>query len=671
MSPRPRSRIAWLLSLAVVLGLLSSVVPASAGAPGPAPAPWAGDRKTQVAGPTDDLFRTSSPAMVGDPVFHPCGDRIEGGRCGRIEVWADPRFQGLGTMSVGFVRFPRRDRDTPSQGTIVAVEGGPGYSTIGTRSWYLSLFRPLMDHRSLLLMDLRGTGRSDAIDCPELQTWRTGSHSMSWAAAEAACARQLGPLASRYGSAFAADDLATLLDGLGIEGIDLYGDSYGTFFAQTFAVRHPDLVDTLTVDAAYPIEGADPWWRDLNDAAVVAVRRSCERDPTCQGNPVASLRDLVRRVRREPFEGMAPDADGRRWRVKFTPASMNVALGYSGYSSPIDRELVAASRAALGRHPDTAPLLRILAENEWHYGGGDVHVYSQGLASATSCNDYPLLWDRFASVPERKQGFVDSVADLEDADPRAFDPVRISEWAWSPDAAYRSCIRWPAPKHYVPPFPDAGAYPNVPTLVLVGEFDSVTSPAGSRQVSQDFPGATFVEVPNGYHVTALGDRAHCVERIVRRFVRTTHPGDTACVGRDYPPVRVVARFPETAADVHGSRAHRAAVIAAGTVGDVMARWSSMYGYDGVGLRGGTFKTVGLWTPSWWLRGVRWVQDVPVDGTIESNFGTGVSMARVTLAGGGVPPSTLRIRWNSLTPMRPAVVTGRVGAARVHQRVPTP
>ena len=618
-----------------------------------------------------DTGRSDAGAVVGEPVFHRCGEHIAHARCGSIEVWADPRFPALGTIRVGFVRFPRRDRDSPSRGTIVAVEGGPGYSTIASRSYYQDLFRPLMDRRSLLLMDLRGTGRSDAIDCPELQSWRTASHTMSWAAAEAECAKQLGPLASRYGSAFAADDLATLLDGLHVDGIDLYGDSYGTFFAQTFAVRHADLVDTLTLDAAYPIEGADPWWRDLNRAGLTAIRRSCQRVHACRGDPMAPLRQVVRQVRRRPFHGSAPDADGRRWDVRFTPSSMNLALGYSGYSSPIDRELVAAARAALRPHPDTAPLLRIIAENEWHFGGGNVHAYSQGLASATSCTDYPLLWDRFDPIAERRRAFSRAVTDLRRTDPRAFDPLRVGEWAWSPDGSYRSCLRWPRPAHWVPPFPDAGSYPGVPTLVLVGEFDSVTSPEGSRQVAGDFPNSTFVEVPNSYHVTALGDRPHCADGIVRRFVRTGDAGDTSCVTSDYPPIGVVSRFPRTVDEVDGGPARKAAVIAAGTVGDVMARWPSMYGYDGVGLRGGTFTTSGLATPTWRLRGIRWVRGVPVDGSIDTNLATGVSHARITLDAARLPPSSLRIHWNSRRPLRAAVVTGTVGGARVRLRVPAP
>ena len=97
----------------------------------------------------------------------------------------------------------------------------------------------------------------------------------------------------------------------------------------------------------------------------------------------------------------------------------------------------------------------------------------------------------------------------------------------------------------------------------------------------------------------------------------------------------------------------------------------MYGYDGVGLRGGTFHTVGLWRPHWRLRGVRWVQDVPVDGTIESDRETGRSSAHVTLQGGGLPASTLLIRWNSQRPRRLALVTGSVGGLPVRLRVPPP
>ncbi|MDQ3105621.1 MAG: alpha/beta fold hydrolase, partial [Actinomycetota bacterium] len=102
-------------------------------------------------------------------------------------------------------------------GTIVAVEGGPGYSTTGSRTYYRDLFEPLLDRRRLLLVDNRGTGRSEPIDCPQLQAYRG-----SYITAVARCGRQLGSASDLYGTAFAARDLVAVLDRLGIERVDLY-----------------------------------------------------------------------------------------------------------------------------------------------------------------------------------------------------------------------------------------------------------------------------------------------------------------------------------------------------------------------------------------------------------------------------------------------------------------
>ena len=198
--------------------------------------------------------------------MRPC-PHIDGAECGSIQVPLDPRDLSLGTTQVGFLRYPSRRQDLTSLGTIVAVEGGPGYSTIASRWYYRDLYKPLLDRRELLLVDLRGTGRSDAIDCPRLQSYRG-----AWKRLVALCGRQLGPLSERYGSAFAAADLVAVLDALGIHRIDLYGDSYGTFFAQTFAVRYPERTRTVTLDGAYPIDNEDAWWRDTNRAIADAFR---------------------------------------------------------------------------------------------------------------------------------------------------------------------------------------------------------------------------------------------------------------------------------------------------------------------------------------------------------------------------------------------------------------
>lgn len=167
-----------------------------------------------------------------------------------------------------FELHPARRRSRNLRGTIVAVEGGPGYSSRASRDYYLELFQPLRRTHQLLIVDNRGTGASSAIDCPALQSYE-GDYIRN----VRRCARQLGADSDVWGTAFAADDMAAVLDHLGISQVDLYGDSYGTFFAQEFAIRHPERVRTVVMDAAYPVDDQHPWYPDLNRALVAAFRQ--------------------------------------------------------------------------------------------------------------------------------------------------------------------------------------------------------------------------------------------------------------------------------------------------------------------------------------------------------------------------------------------------------------
>ncbi len=137
----------------------------------------------------------------------------------------------------------------------------------------------------------------------------------------------------------------------------------------------------------------------------------------------------------------------------------------------------------------------------------------------------------------------------------------------------------------------------MPVLVLSGELDSITTAAEGDLVVGQFPNARHVVVRNSFHVTALGDRDLCAERILRAFVRS--PGSerrlTRCA-RDVEPVRALGVVPRTLADVPPARSgravptrlRRAGPAAALTVADVVDRWWNNYSGSGVGLRGGTF-----------------------------------------------------------------------------------
>src|SRR5215470_18876329 len=90
--------------------------------------------------------------------------------CGAIIRSLDPSGATRETIKIGFQFYPHQSPTAQRLEPIVAMEGGPGYPTTGSRHSYIALFRPLMDRHDLLLVDHRGTGLSHAVDCPLLQS---------------------------------------------------------------------------------------------------------------------------------------------------------------------------------------------------------------------------------------------------------------------------------------------------------------------------------------------------------------------------------------------------------------------------------------------------------------------------------------------------------------------
>ena len=200
---------------------------------------------TTVAGGALD---PTQPITLGTVTLDPCTD-ITGAWCGAIDVPLERAHPDGDQIKIGFELHPRTDATTSSEGTIVAIEGGPGFSSTGSRDSYLNLFTPIMDHRDLLLVDDRGTGRSSPLDCKALQD---GDDSLD-AADE--CAVQLGSSADDYGAAAVADDVNAVLEALGAGHCRLYGDSYGTFVAQAFAATRRQALTSVVLDSALPVSG--------------------------------------------------------------------------------------------------------------------------------------------------------------------------------------------------------------------------------------------------------------------------------------------------------------------------------------------------------------------------------------------------------------------------------
>jgi len=639
-----------------------------------------------VASPLAHASEVASSSMrVGSMTLHRCV--TPDAWCGDFSRPLDPDGAVAGSVPIHFEFYPHTGGGAP-QGTLVATEGGPGYPATLSRDAYLALYAPLRATRDVLIMDNRGTGQSAAVDCPALQT-----APMATIELVAACGRSLGARSTLYSTALAADDLSALIDRLAAAPVDLYGDSYGTFFAQVFAVRHPTQLRSLVLDGAYPLGDASyAWYPAYAPAMRDKFNLACARSSACSqlpGDSLAHIAPALQQLRAHPVAAQGRDVDGRVHRFRADATALAIVMFGSAPARATVREVDAAARAyAAG---DRLPLFRLIAETMTGVDSRDAAQspasFSAGLAAAVMCQDAPQVYDMALPPVERLAARDAAVAERKRMAPDTYAPFTIDEYRAMPiDYSFLDeCVQWPAP----PPSRPAGRmappntpYPPAPTLVVSGDLDNMTPVADGAAAARNFPHGRQVVLHNSLHVNALPHaRSACGAELVRRFIETLELGDTACT-QAIPEMRLVPRFARhvdelAPADAQGgnaaaTKALRAVTAASLAVGDALVRTGEIGRGDGVGLRGGRYRVSE--TRSGYrieLRDVLWTEDLRVSGTVEAPKREGGAHARLQLHGNGTSSGTLRFDWREGESQAQATVHGTLDGQEVVARLDAP
>ncbi len=424
-----------------------------------------------------------------------CGEipRAEGFRCGELEVpfeRADPSYGTTQSPSrFASATGPRSRRWERFSLTRAA----PGSASTGTANTYSKLFGPLLNRRDLVVVDQRGTGLSDRYDCPDLQKGR-GPEFLTLST----CARRLGKRFISYRSSAGADDVNDIREALGLDKIVLYGDSYGTFLAQSYAFRHPETLQAMVLDSAYPARGESPWYGSLIRTGNRVLELACRRAPKCDGDAGARLEELVSHLR-ETGRGVGSLLDAFSGATYGTPHSY-VELDHAGAALVDGRpkqwdELTAAPPKA---------------------SSGDARGYVRAGELAVGCNDYPMIWDKQADEPERRRQLEQAIRDH----PNNFGPFKPREIALDPDFGYLECLTWPKPTEvYEPPISPGDDPTTAPVLVISGEMDNLTTPQEGKNVADEFPNSRQYITRNAGHVNATYYRSGDGAEQVRRFIR--------------------------------------------------------------------------------------------------------------------------------------------------------
>ncbi len=621
--------------------------------------------------------------------------------CGHLMVPLDYAAAASPRIRIGFRWLPASGH---AAGTVLAVEGGPGFATTGTQGAYLAMMGTLKRTRNLLLVNLRGTGNSTPINCPGLEHAGSKQYGQRFDRLVADCGRRLNHTwhyrgggwvhaSDLFNTAYTARDVSGVVRALHLGRVDLYGDSYGSWFSQVFASRYPGQLRSVTLDSTYQVLGLDPWYTTTVVTARRAFEQACRLSVACAaatgggGGAWARIGALAARLARSPVTGRAMLPDGTTGSLTVTVLTLVNLVNNAGFDPVVYRDLDAAGRALVA-HNDAAPLLRLAALS---LGFDDTNYplpeFSDGLYFAVGCTDYVQLFSRTAPPAARARQYQ---AALRREPAGTFAPFTLRQWT-SLDQyteAYSACLRWPSPSRLVPPITRKPPLVprRLPVLILSGTLDSLTPKLhGATLVARQMgPSARLVTVANLTHVALQDANDACPASIFQRFV--LDPGNlqhenTSCAAQ-VTPVHTVGAYPLRLAGVApampapgnaaGRTARQAAAAALASAADELSRFPLLSGDRDRGLRGGTVTFSSGHGLLVTLHNVAWVTGARTDGTARWDPSSGWVTAHLSVRYGGGAAVRLTARWRLFAAQdQPAAITGMAGTRRLAATLPAP
>src|SRR5947209_3456358 len=168
-------------------------------------------------------------------------------RCATRAVWEDRTARKGRRIGLNVVVLPALGPDRAPDPVFV-LGGGPGEGIAAEAADQVENVASLRTHRDVVLVDQRGTGRSNPLACelygPGNADLRKLAGRLFPDAEVRRCRARLEKVAdlTLYTTPVAMDDLDDVRAWLGYDRIDLVGGSYGTRAAQVYVKRHGEHV---------------------------------------------------------------------------------------------------------------------------------------------------------------------------------------------------------------------------------------------------------------------------------------------------------------------------------------------------------------------------------------------------------------------------------------------
>ena len=431
-------------------------------------------------------------------------------KCGTLEVYENRATKKGRMISLNILVLPATgDKREPDP--WVYFSGGPGSAATEDAAGLADVFKRIREHRDMLFVDQRGTGKSNGLDCPMYNPDDLQSYLGYFFPVEdiRKCRPQLEAKAdlTLYTTDIAIDDMDEVRAALGYEQLNLFGGSYGTRAALTYLKRYPKRVRTATLQGVAPPNEYMPLDFPLgNERALQGILAECAADEACNAafpNLKDESKSLLAQLIKGPVEvEVQKPNSSERVKVKLSRDLAAEAIRYMLYNP------VGASRV---------PLIIHLAAQGNFVPLTEAALRFRKLLVATGFNGMYLSVTCAEDLPWIKPG----------------EGERMAANTFLGDYRLRqqreACALWPRAtiaKDY-----SDSVRSDVPVLILTGELDPVTPPSNGDAVAKTLKNSLHIVVPHGAHGLGGLENIDCILRLTAEFVErgSTQGIDTSCV----------------------------------------------------------------------------------------------------------------------------------------------
>jgi pimeloyl-ACP methyl ester carboxylesterase len=427
-------------------------------------------------------------------------------QCAKLAVPEDPEEPEGAKIELAIAVVPAiSTRANPDP--VFLIAGGPGQGAIEGYAPALGAYAGIRRQRDLVLVDQRGTGGSNRLDCdmPDdaIETGELSPSQLREIARD--CLTKLRGRPQFYTTSIAVRDLEAVRAALGYERINLIGGSYGTRVAQHYARRYPERTRAIVLDAVVPPTLAlVPQIAIESQRALDRVFERCKADAACNERfpeLVGQFAWLDERLRLSPIPVVIADpltGETRRIDVgRGHLVTMARMLTYSSRTASL-LPLVVHEAATNGNYAPLAAQAEMIGEDL-------ERMIAMGMHHSVVCAEDATRFTGAVDRSELERSYI--------------GPIML-------DGMTAICDVWPrgpVDEDFHEPMDSA-----VPALLLSGEFDPATPADYGAIAAEGFSHSLHLVVPGQGHGQT---RSPCVQRLLRRFIEqaSVEGLDASCV----------------------------------------------------------------------------------------------------------------------------------------------